>query len=279
MIDAIDQFAASMGVVFADLGADDISSRWDALEAAGTDLPGLAFAQWVDLTLVGGVIPALLANCATVGSVLEMLARFHPLWGNDEIVLKRSASGGMSVALRGPEGVRVHPQTEEAFYAIVAKVMAALAVSPLRSARQFTKADLSIKIGSADPTVARMLVGYAETQIDDLGESWVAVVRREVRVDLGPSLTLARVAARLAQSPRTLQQRLFEGGTSFSALVDDERRMHALGLLAHSDLAVSAVGIEAGFGSLEGFSRAVRRWTGMSPTEWRSGGSADVPIV
>jgi AraC-like DNA-binding protein len=274
MIDVVDRFAESVGVrpVGSACGSD-IAARWDALRESGIARPGLAFARWVDLAMVGGVVPPLLANCATVGDVLQTLAAFHPLWGDDEVVVRALHSGSVRIELRPSDGRGVHDDTADAFFALLHRTIKQLSVAPLATVRRgssmtFTPDDLVVSIRSADPAIATMLRGYAEMQIVQ-DDDWVTRVRLSIRDDVGSSLTLARVASSLAHSPRTVQQRLLDNGTTFSALVDEERRVHALALLVNRGLAVSAVASRVGFRSDEGFSRAVRRWTGMSPTEWR----------
>jgi AraC-like DNA-binding protein len=280
MVDVIDQFAASVGVRTNTHKPDrGVATRWDALREGGVTDPGLRFATWVDLALIGGVIPPLLANCKDVGTLLETLVRFHPLWGDDDIVLERNASGRVQLRLSGREGQSVHPDTRDAFFAILARMLSQVTspvVLPTREWHRgdgsdvvvFTETHLAVRLTAADPAIGHMLNGYAEAELANRGD-WLDQVRQMIRITLREGPTLREVANKLAYSPRTLQQRLADRGRSFSSLVDDERRIKALALLANLDLPVSRVAIEVGFGSVEGFSRAVRRWTDKSPTEWR----------
>jgi AraC-like DNA-binding protein len=135
---------------------------------------------------------------------------------------------------------------------------------------EFSTADLATPIAMADPAIAAVLVGYAETAVAQRAAGWEQRVRSAIRNDVSRVLSLGEVASRLLQSPRTLQQRLLEQGTSYAVLLDEERRLHALALLGNSALAISTVAHHCGYHSTEGFSRAVRRWTGSSPTDWRS---------
>ena len=282
MVDAIDRFAASVGVSVdhANPVSEGITQRWEALRAAGVDDPGLRFACWVDLASVGGVVPPLLANCTDVGELLDTLVRFHPLWGDDEIALERTELRDARVRLRGPGGTAAHRDTRDAFFTLLARMVGQVTHPPVQPMREwhraggldivvFTAAQLSVRISAADPSLARMLIGYAEAQLDNHGGGWIDQVRQHIRSDLAVSAGLGSVAGRLAYSPRTLQQRLSDRGTTYSTLVDEERRVRAMILLANPALSVTRISVEVGFASVEGFSRAVRRWTGMSPTEWR----------
>jgi AraC-like DNA-binding protein len=281
MIDVIDQFAASIGVRTCSSDTSDLSDgidvRWEALRNAGIEHPGLAFASWVDLGLVGGVVPPLLANCRTVGTLLEALARFHPLWGDDQVIVDMNRSGWAMVTLRAPVGATVHPDTIDAFFAVLSRTLGQLtrpAIAMVRSGARLDQvelcpAELATPIALADPTISAVLSGYAETEVAQRDATWERRVRTELRADPGRAPNLTVVASRLAQSPRTLQQRLLEHGTSFALLLDDERRLHALGVLSNAGIPVSTAARRAGYRSVEGFSRAVRRWTGMSPSQWR----------
>jgi AraC-like DNA-binding protein len=281
MIDVIDQFAASVGVAIdTRTPGDELAGRWDTLRTGGVTDPGLRFASWVDLAMIGGVIPPLLANCKDVNTLLETLVRFHPLWGDDDIVLDRTSTGRVHLRLSAKHGQHVHVDTRDAFFAILARMLGQVTSPPVQPTREwhrsgdadivvFTKTQLAVQLGAADPAIGHMLSGYAEAELANNGE-WLDRVRFAIRETLRAGPNLRHVANHLAYSPRTLQQRLAERDTSFSELVDGERRIRALGLLANPDLSVSAVAFEVGFRSVEGLSRAVRRWTNTSPTEWRS---------
>jgi AraC-like DNA-binding protein len=95
-------------------------------------------------------------------------------------------------------------------------------------------------------------------------------VRRAMWSELsdGPP-ALTTTAANLAVSPRTLQRRLREEGTSFGQLLDELRREFALRLLRDRKLAVYEVAFLLGYAEPSTFHRAFRRWTGLSPLRFR----------
>jgi AraC-like DNA-binding protein len=73
-------------------------------------------------------------------------------------------------------------------------------------------------------------------------------------------------------STRTLHRRLYEEGTSFVDLLDETRRELAAGYIRRSDYSVGEVAYLLGFAETSSFNRAFRRWTGMSPSEYRRAG-------
>ena len=70
-------------------------------------------------------------------------------------------------------------------------------------------------------------------------------------------------------SPRTLQRRLTDAGTSMQSIVDDCRREMAERLLLETDLTLSSIGYRIGFSAPAAFTRSAIRWFGMTPSEFR----------
>jgi predicted TIM-barrel fold metal-dependent hydrolase len=81
--------------------------------------------------------------------------------------------------------------------------------------------------------------------------------------------SLEDAAHKLCMSSRTLGRRLSEEGTTFKNVVDDMRKAVALRYVAGHDLGLSEVALLAGFTETPSFYRAFRRWTGMTPSQYR----------
>ena len=79
------------------------------------------------------------------------------------------------------------------------------------------------------------------------------------------SPTIRNVARQLNLPARTLQRALAEAGTSFSALLAEQRRATAERLLATGELGLEQIGMELGYSDATAFSRAYRGWTGTTP--------------
>lgn len=115
------------------------------------------------------------------------------------------------------------------------------------------------------------MIEYLERQCDDLvarlgaAEPPAERARRVVRRTLGREpVTLGEVARRCALSPRALQRALADDDTTFTALLEEERRRAAFEALGRGE-PVERVSARIGFRD----ARAFRRWTGGSPREWR----------
>jgi AraC-like DNA-binding protein len=95
-------------------------------------------------------------------------------------------------------------------------------------------------------------------------------VRRLLAAPANGSVTsVEAVARRLAMSPRTLQRRLSEEGTSFDSLREEMRKQTAETFLADRTLAVSEVAFLLGFSEPGAFHRAFKRWHNTTPDAFR----------
>jgi AraC-like DNA-binding protein len=81
--------------------------------------------------------------------------------------------------------------------------------------------------------------------------------------------SLARVAAKLCMSERTVQRRLALEGTHFRAIVDSARRDLAEQALGQGDTSADALAWRLGFSEAASFYRAFKRWTGQTPGQAR----------
>ncbi len=78
------------------------------------------------------------------------------------------------------------------------------------------------------------------------------------------------IAEILQMTSRTLRTRLGEQGTSFQSILDDLRHQLALDYLGKSDLSLAEISALVGFTDPSNFRRAFKKWTGTSPSEYRS---------
>jgi AraC-like DNA-binding protein len=88
------------------------------------------------------------------------------------------------------------------------------------------------------------------------------VAEREVSEDM--------VATPFNMSPRHLRRKLSETQTSYEKLLDEVRMELAIRLIQDGKLNLGRIAFELGFLDPSSFTRAFRRWTGMSPTNFRT---------
>jgi AraC-like DNA-binding protein len=70
-------------------------------------------------------------------------------------------------------------------------------------------------------------------------------------------------------SPRSLQRKLAAEGVAYRKLVDAVRRELAESYLAAGNFTLTEISYLLGFSSQAAFSRAFKRWVGLSPQEFR----------
>ena len=77
------------------------------------------------------------------------------------------------------------------------------------------------------------------------------------------------VAASLGVHPRTLNRLLGRTGTRFNRMLGDTRYETAQRMLRDPATPVISIAWSLGYADASAFSRAFRRWSGMTPSEWR----------
>ncbi len=82
--------------------------------------------------------------------------------------------------------------------------------------------------------------------------------------------SLGSIAKQLGVSTRTLQRRTREHGRSIADLIDDARRRAAMRWLSEPNVSLGEVAFLLHFADQATFTRAVRRWTGQTPTAVRA---------
>ena len=83
------------------------------------------------------------------------------------------------------------------------------------------------------------------------------------------SPTQADIASTLGMSLRNLQRKLSDQGTSFKDILEQTRRKLALEYIEQRHLTLGEIAYLVGFSSAANFNRAFKRWTGVSPGEFR----------
>ncbi len=110
---------------------------------------------------------------------------------------------------------------------------------------------------------------YASVPRDD--GDLVARVRAELALAPSGYPTQAALAERLHMSARNLHRRLDARGTRYQILLDEARLRDACRLLESSALELQAIAVQLGFQNPPGFTRAFKRWAGVTPSDYRMG--------
>jgi AraC-like DNA-binding protein len=127
----------------------------------------------------------------------------------------------------------------------------------------------TVPLRSADPRLLSML--RAVVGVDQRsGDALLIAVRTLATQRLPGVLDLEYAAPALGMSRRTLQRKLAKNATALGSLVDEVRRDRAEELVAGGQLTFGEVAARLGFAEQASFTRAWRRWFGMTPSDWRT---------
>jgi len=130
---------------------------------------------------------------------------------------------------------------------------------------------LNRRLPDTDPELVRLL----RNQIDMLearhGGDFPDQVRRVLRSTLATGHAKAdQVAMLFSMHSRSLNRRLNASGTSFQQLLDEIRYEFARQMLDDSTLEVGEIAGLLDYAASGVFTRAFRRWSGMTPVAWRA---------
>jgi len=136
----------------------------------------------------------------------------------------------------------------------------------------FRKENLDVKIPTADPRLLQLLrkclkqVGFQseehQTVYDQIKDYLLLTLP-----DGSPSLE--QVSDHIGIPTWTIHRRLDDMKMTFKDVVTTTRRDLAFSYLAQQHLQVSEIAFLLGFSELSAFTRAFKRWTGLSPTQYR----------
>lgn len=97
-------------------------------------------------------------------------------------------------------------------------------------------------------------------------------VRAAVRAHLPEGFpALETISAELRLPSSVILRELHHDGSNYKELVEAARRELALSYIRQRELPISEIAFLLGYSELSAFSRAVRRWTGLSPRSLRAG--------
>jgi AraC-like DNA-binding protein len=204
----------------------------------------------IDVSAQPGVPPqavdAIAAVCVRQARALHMPRRCDPL----------------AVTLMRPAPADAHPYRR--MFHVAVQFGAA------RNAVEFARADLEDRLPAGNAELARgndeVMVRYLARLEQARLSSRVQQALLDALPDGAPSKTA--IARALGMSARNLQRHLAAEGTSFKTLLDEARVSLARTYVAEGRLSVTEIAFVLGFADTSTFSRAFKRWTGVSPREF-----------
>jgi len=134
------------------------------------------------------------------------------------------------------------------------------------------RADLDRPQHHAEPRLQAVLERQLEELLARLPQdrSVVSLVRRHLAdLLLDGEGSVRAVATKVHMSPRTLQRRLHDEGTTFAEVLSALRRELALQYLQDEHRTINEVTFLLGFAEVSAFHHAFKRWTGKTPAEYQ----------
>jgi AraC-like DNA-binding protein len=137
----------------------------------------------------------------------------------------------------------------------------------------FDDASQTVPVVHADARLLDLLQRYADdllaqrTHKDDVV---VQASRWILRYLHTGEVAVAQLASGLGMSNRTLGRRLTEEGLTAARLIEQTRRDLAHHYLEDRAVPLGRITYLLGYSDLSAFTRAFRRWTGRTPSEWRA---------
>lgn len=134
------------------------------------------------------------------------------------------------------------------------------------------KLDAEAITAGGNNELARINTQIAEQSLSRLIKSDVTSLVKQAITERLPSGSISepQIAADLNMSARTLNRKLQEDGLGFLQLVAHIREDLAMYYIGESHLSLSEISYLLGFSEQASLSRAFKRWTDTSPSEYRS---------
>jgi len=249
------------------------------------------------------VITYAAANCASVGEALQLAVRFMALM-DDGIFMELDVVPPLAaLRVRGRWGLEHAPAAIEFLFASLLADGSRSIGHPTRPLRVelahagdadnpvyeetfrevrfgceanvmwINAAALNLPLCAPDRGLLQILTNHADGLLRQLSPRPPGVAER-ARAVIAETLLAGhsgadQIARRLAVSLRTLHRRLAEEGTSHGELVDEVRREQAKLHLASNRFSIGEIAFLLGFAHPNGFHKAFKRWTRMTPAQYR----------
>lgn len=277
---------------------------WDrALQISGDEGLGLSLASGLEPGTLGA-LGYLVQNMPTVGEAFDQLVRYQNLLQQNASVwtVETTATHRTFRFTLLPPIAAVHRHITELAFAALVTLGRAAATEPFtptailfrheralpetRYAKalgivpRFEQPENEIclsteacttRIAGAEPRLAQIVGFYAQHQAQQRESGGLidaarrALMESMTRGDVSAP-TIARV---LGMSERTLRRRLTAEGVGFQSVVDDVRFEAAKGYLDQPALSIAEIALLLGFSDARAFTRAFKRWSGGTVSEYR----------
>lgn len=133
------------------------------------------------------------------------------------------------------------------------------------------KRELDYPISFADDTSYQLAKAQLQKIATRLAEQadWASKIKTILLKNELYQLSMDEVASQLCVSARTLRRHLQKENLTYQELVDEIRKQKACAYLLNQQISMSEISFLLGFHDTSNFSKAFKRWTGYTPSEYR----------
>ncbi|MBI5927601.1 MAG: helix-turn-helix domain-containing protein [Aquabacterium sp.] len=166
--------------------------------------------------------------------------------------------------------IEMRHQPNARFFELTAGFPAPIRTGQARDAAVFATRMLDTPLPGASPGLHQRAQELVRQQLPTAEEKLDKQLERAFRQQ--PALLgqgLERMADRLGLHPRTLQRRLREENQQFTDIQTNCRLDMARAGLKAPQCDIESLSAQLGFADRHSFTRAFKRWTGLSPSAWR----------
>lgn len=137
----------------------------------------------------------------------------------------------------------------------------------------YSSSDLENKVSGSDSEMFKhfeSMLSYAGKEHDRLNQ-YTRSVKKTIEKRLAAEAPrIEDIAQELALSVRGLQANLKNEGTTFQSILKNVRKELSIVQLKNSELNITDVAFLTGFSDISVFSRNFKRWTGLTPSEFKT---------
>ncbi|MCG6944428.1 MAG: AraC family transcriptional regulator [Deltaproteobacteria bacterium] len=284
---------------------DNIDDLWrKASEVIGDPCFGLKAGELWHPSNLGALGYAILAS-NTLRSAFERMDRYHRVVSDEHFMQLHETEEGLTLTLVFSHENRDIPERNDAVLALIMSMcrlnyiddLAPVSVTlthpqPSCSAKYFeyfrspvvfeaaaNSLTLSIDVvdknlSSSNPQLAELSDQVMIEYLTKLEQDNITQQVKAIIIDQLPSgsVTDESVARVLHMSARKLQRQLQSAATTFSTLLNDVRLDLAQQYVRDQDISMTEIAFLLGFSESSAFSRAFKRWLGVTPSEYRQAG-------
>ena len=137
----------------------------------------------------------------------------------------------------------------------------------------YLTSDLELKTAKADQSINQFLLERVDEETKGI-EISASKVANDIQLLIKEALpsgipSIAQICDHVGMSNRTLSRRLSENGVTFRDLIQRTQEETSKDLLKNTQRSITEIAFETGFSEQSAFNRAFKRWTGLSPVEFR----------